>query len=116
MSEKSSGSGLLMVGGLIFGGIIIVIALKNRQQQQFSQLSQPPPASILQTSDIIATLKPYIEDAIESAIKKATVQVLSPANTYKNNEDRIVRRNADGFIESLKVIRHAEMVNNAAPK
>lgn len=114
MSKKSSGSGLLIVGGLILGGILITIALKNRPQQQ------SPPAPTLQTSDIIATLKPYIEDAVESAIKKASVQILSPTisptNTYKNNEDRIVRRNADGFIESLKVIRHAEMVNNAAPK
>lgn len=115
MSEKSSGSGLLIVGGLILGGIIIVYALKNRQQQIY-QAPQSPPSPAFQTSDLITTLKPFIEDVVESAIKKTSMQILSPTNTYKNNEDRIVKRNADGFIESLKVIRHAEMINNASAK
>lgn len=107
MSEKRSGSGLLIVGGLILSGIIIAVALKNSQRQQSSQ------APAFQTSDIVALLKPHIDRAVDSAIKQASMQILGPTNTYKNNEDRIVKRNADGFIESLKVIRHAEMVNNA---
>lgn len=122
MSEKKPVPGLWIVGGLILSGIIIAVALKNSQRQQSSQ------APAFQTSDLIAILKPHIDSAVESALKKSMQYVADgavravfappssgiPISTFKNNEKRIVTRDADGFISSVETIRNAQKVSDNA--
>lgn len=135
--KKSSGKGILIIGGLIIGGIVLAFVLKpkpaqttssslpassliQQMQEHINQLEQIN--SILVTPAPIPTLEPQTQVLLQPErpqpsqaqnliqYKDGSVtdaDVVHDGESYRNKESWSIKRDADGAIVGIDVERNA---------